>query len=201
MRDCLHEDTIDPAGVHSGGMDPRRDPERLSLASYPLSHPVQARFSDLDGNGHLNNVALASFYEDARITLDWRIFTDGKPVPFEGFTFVVANISIHYLAEAHYPATYVVGCGVGRIGTSSFVHSAGLFRDGVCLGLCDSILVHLVNGAPTVIPPHRRAQMEALAFPVRAGGASSEADGGTAAIPGQPAESGSGLVGSESDRR
>ncbi|THJ26116.1 acyl-CoA thioesterase, partial [Candidatus Frankia alpina] len=110
-------------------MDPRRDPERLSLASYPLSHPVQARFSDLDGNGHLNNVALASFYEDARITLDWRIFTDGKPVPFENFTFVAANISIHYLAEARYPATYVVGCGVGRIGTSSFVHSAGLFRD------------------------------------------------------------------------
>uniref|UniRef100_UPI0021BE4428 acyl-CoA thioesterase n=1 Tax=Frankia tisae TaxID=2950104 RepID=UPI0021BE4428 len=126
-------------------MDPRRDPERLSLASYPLSHPVQARFSDLDGNGHLNNVALASFYEDARITLDWRIFTDGRPVPFEGFTFVVANISIHYLAEARYPATYVVGCGVSRIGTSSFVHSAGLFRDGVCFGLCDSILVHLVD--------------------------------------------------------
>lgn len=201
MRDCLHSGSVDPTDVHSGGMDPRRDPERLSLASYPLSHPVQARFSDLDGNGHLNNVALASFYEDARLALDWHIFTEAKPVPFDGFTFVVANVSIHYLAEAHYPATYVVGCGVGRIGSASFVHSAGLFRDGVCLGLCDSVMVHLVDGVSTVIPPHRRAQMQAWAFPVRPGDRSTDLDAETVTIPGQSAESGSGLVGSEPDRR
>ncbi|WP_235947969.1 hypothetical protein [Candidatus Frankia alpina] len=81
------------------------------------------------------------------------------------------------------------------------MHSAGLFRDGVCFGLCDSVLVHLVDGVPAPIPPARRAQMEALAFPVRAGGAPTEADAGTVGIPDQPAQGGSGLVGSEPDRR
>ncbi|SNQ48505.1 putative thioesterase [Frankia canadensis] len=146
-------------------MDPRRDPQRLSLASYPLSHSVTARFSDLDTNRHLNNVALASFYEDARAALDWRIFDEGAPTGFTGFRLVIAQVSIHYLAEAPYPGTFVVGTGVGRVGRSSFTHSSGLFLDGVCLGLCDTVIVHLVDTTPTVIPPQRRARIEALAFP------------------------------------
>jgi acyl-CoA thioester hydrolase len=159
-------------------MDLRRDPQRLSLASYPLSHSVTARLSDLNAGGHLHTVALASFYDDARDALQRRIFgagggagTGAGPASGQdGFALVVAQSSVHYLGEATYPGTYLVGVGVGRVGQTSFTHSAGLFLDGVCLGLCDTVVVHLVDGAPAVIPPPRRAQIEDLAFPSRPGG-------------------------------
>jgi len=146
-------------------MDPRRDPVRLRLASYPMSHRVPGRFSDIDGYGHLNNVAIASYYEDARATLNRTLFGDNAFRDPRDVSFVVAQVSIQYLAEAHYPAVHEIGYGVSRIGTTSVVHSAGLFRDGVCVGLCDTVLVHLIDRVPTPVPPERRARLETAWFP------------------------------------
>jgi acyl-CoA thioester hydrolase len=177
-------------------MDSKRDPQRLSLASYPVSHSIAARFSDMDVNRHLNNVALASYYEDARVSVHLRMFAEDPPTGVHRFSLVVAQVSIHYLAEAPFPGVYVIGGGIGRIGRSSFTHYAGLFLDGVCLGVSDTVVVHMVDGVPTAIPPYRRAQLEALAFPSRPTAAPDgpaadgpAADGAAATIPGQPSQS------------
>ncbi|MCM3886922.1 thioesterase family protein [Frankia sp. R82] len=145
-------------------MDPRRDPLRLSLASYPMSHSITARFGDMDVNGHLNNVALASYYEDARVAADLRLFPQAPPGR-RTFSLVVAQVTVQYLAEAPFPGTYTIGIGVSRVGTTSFTHSAGLFRDAVCLGLCDAVIVHLVDGKPVALPPDLRAVFVSVAFP------------------------------------
>ncbi|WP_462203091.1 acyl-CoA thioesterase [Frankia sp. CcWB3] len=151
---------------------------------------MPTRFSDMDSFGHLNNVAVASLYEDTRVRLHTRLLRPEDPGGLPGFTPVVAQLSIHYLAEAHYPATYEIGHGISRIGASSFVHSAGLFLDEVCLGLCDTVMVHLVDGVPTPLPPDRRALLESVWFPVRAGGPSrtseEDADIATSASPASP---------------
>ena len=42
------------------------DPQRLLLASYPYRLPIETQFSDMDVAGHVNNVAVARFYECAR---------------------------------------------------------------------------------------------------------------------------------------
>nr|WP_163549526.1 acyl-CoA thioesterase [Candidatus Frankia nodulisporulans] len=160
-------------------MDPRRDPFRLSLASYPLSHAVIARFSDMDVNGHLNNVALSSYYEDARVAVDLRVFPEAPGR--RSFSLVVAQVSTQYLAEAPFPGTYTIGIGVSRLGTTSFTHSAGLFLDSVCLGLSDAVIVHLVDGLPTPLPPHLRTMIETVAFP--APGISTPSPSGIEATP------------------
>ena len=46
----------------------RPEPFRLERSVYPYFRRVIARFSDMDSEGHLNNVALASFYEDGRVS-------------------------------------------------------------------------------------------------------------------------------------
>lgn len=148
-------------------MEPKRDPQRLSLASYPAGHSVTARFGDMDVNWHLNNVALLSFYEDARVALQMKIFAEHASSRPKGMTMVVAQTTIQYLAPATFPGSYLVGSGVGRLGRTSATQVSGLFRDGVCLGLADTVLVYVVDGEVTVIPPEMRVALAALSFPAR----------------------------------
>ena len=39
---------------------------RRRLEAYPVVDAVQARYGDMDANGHLNNLALESMHENAR---------------------------------------------------------------------------------------------------------------------------------------
>ena len=120
---------------------------RLSRDAYPYFRRVIARFSDMDSERHLNNVALASFYEDARVSF-LRSLTGNLP----GFRFVIAHISISYLTEAHYPGEYEVGLGVSRFGTKSFDIGCGLFIGDKCIGVCDTTQVSIGNTGPISIP-------------------------------------------------
>ncbi len=146
-------------------MDPSPRPERLSLSTYPFHHEIRARFADVDSFGHLNNVAVASYYEDARAVFNRSELGDVTLAREQGSHFVVARTLIHYLAEARYPGAYQVGLGISRIGTSSLVYSTGLFRDAVCVGLCDAVMVHLTHEGPTPLPPEVREVLERRAFP------------------------------------
>ncbi len=50
------------------------DAYRLILGNYPLSVTVPSRFRDLDTLGHINNVAIGSFYEEGRARLNRECF-------------------------------------------------------------------------------------------------------------------------------
>jgi acyl-CoA thioester hydrolase len=43
---------------------------RLDPASYPTHVEMQTRFQDMDINGHLNNVAFAVLFENARVLVN-----------------------------------------------------------------------------------------------------------------------------------
>jgi acyl-CoA thioester hydrolase len=51
---------------------------------------------------------------------------------------------------------------VGRIGRTSFVASTGLFVDGTCVGVCDTVLVLLGDDGPVPIPDDRVAALETV---------------------------------------
>jgi acyl-CoA thioester hydrolase len=143
------------------------DPDRRELARYPWVHDVRARFADVDNLGHINNVAVVSYYEDARAALNNELlglFSVRGSVSSWPFHFVVAQSKVDYLAEAHYPGIFQVGVAIGAIGRSSVTYYSGLFRDGHCLGLCDAVLVHRVSGRTTPVPPDRRSLLEKVAF-------------------------------------
>jgi acyl-CoA thioester hydrolase len=131
------------------------EPHRLIRASYPYFRRVIARFSDMDVEGHLNNVALASFYEDARVSF-LRDLAGGDRT----FRFVIASIRISYLAEAHYPGDYDVALGVTRFGTTSFDIGCGLFLGEKCVGVCDTTQVTIGANGPVTIPPALRAALD-----------------------------------------
>jgi acyl-CoA thioester hydrolase len=141
----------------------RHPAERLETGRYPFSHEIRARFGDMDVVGHLNNVAVAAFYEDARVAFLRWVFDSGTSVP-QQLRLVAAEVRIRYLAEAEYPGAYQVRCGIGRLGTSSLEISAGLFRGGRPLGLCDSTMVHVGDAGPVPIPAAHRAKLEAALF-------------------------------------
>jgi acyl-CoA thioester hydrolase len=116
-------------------------PERLQLATYPWTRETEPRFGDMDALRHLNNVAIARLYEDARVR-----FTDGcgfRDALESGHGLLVAEVAIQYLGEGRYPDPLILCCGIGRIGTSSFVIAQGLFQGGRCIGTAETTLVHV----------------------------------------------------------
>jgi acyl-CoA thioester hydrolase len=126
------------------------DPHRLGRASYPYFRRVIARFSDMDAERHLNNVALAAFYEDGRVSFLHELAGEERG---KSFRFVIAHIVISYLAEAHYPGDYDVGLGVTRFGRTSFDIGAALFTGERCVGVCDTTQVVLGPHGAIPIPP------------------------------------------------
>ena len=135
---------------------------RLKLDSYPVVDEIAARYGDMDANAHLNNLALESLHENARATMNQRLFPRAYQAGERPFRLVTSQNAVHFLAEAHWPALIQTGAGVGRIGRTSYIASTGLFIDGTCIGVCDTVLVLLGKDGPTPIPDEFRAALEAV---------------------------------------
>ena len=141
------------------------DPSRLELGHYPFRLSIDTQFSDMDVVAHLNNIAIARYYESARVRGNFAVFGGDffrRSAPFQ---MVLAQANISYLAEGNFPEPVQVGYGISRIGNSSFVTHQGLFQNGVCIGLCESVMVVTVNGKPSPIPPEARAAMQGILIP------------------------------------
>lgn len=116
----------------------------------------------MDINRHLNNVALETLHEDTRATLNRQIFRNVYGDHAHGPRIVTSTIVVHYLREAPWPAMLQATVGIGHVGRTSYVASTGLFLDGVCISLCDTVLVLLDDAGPTPIPEDIRTQLASL---------------------------------------
>ncbi len=136
-------------------------PDRRTLASYPYAVEIPPRFGDMDALRHLNNVALARIYEEARVRFTTAI--DLHRLRDPGHRTVVAEVGIRYLLQAYYPGLLTAGMGVLRIGRSSYTYGAALFQDGRCVGLGDTRLVYInvEDGRPRPLPEALRAVLAA----------------------------------------
>lgn len=141
---------------------PRPHPARLAPATYPVRSFIDARYGDMDANGHLNNLALESLHENSRATLNARVFPGVYNQVSRRQRIVTAANVVHFLAEAHWPATIETAVGIGRLGRTSFVAATALFIDGACISLCDTVLVILDDDGPTPIPDDARTELAAL---------------------------------------
>ena len=140
----------------------RPDPSRLRLATYPVLDEIAARYGDMDANAHLNNLALEALHENARATMNRRLLPDAYRAGERRLRLVTSQNTVHFLAEAHWPALIRTGAGVGRIGRTSFVASTGLFLDEACIGVCDTVLVLLDENGPAPLPDDFRAALEGV---------------------------------------
>jgi len=141
---------------------PRPHPMRLRLESYPVVGEIAARYGDMDANGHLNNLALESLHENARATMNRDLLPSAYDVTRRRIRLVTSQNAVHFLAEAHWPATIATGAGVGRIGRTSYVASTALFIGGSCIGVCDTVLVALGDDGPVPLTDEFRAALQTV---------------------------------------
>ena len=142
----------------------RPSAERRLAATYPWSVDIAPRFGDLDPLRHLNNAALARFYEDARVRFVDSIGVRAALEP--GCGFVVAEVAIQYLAEGRYPQVVAAGCGLLRLGRSAFTVGQALFQGGGCIGTGESTLVYVRRGEGGVRPLPEAARALLMAYPL-----------------------------------
>ncbi|NVD26322.1 acyl-CoA thioesterase [Parasphingorhabdus flavimaris] len=122
----------------------RPEPWQLVAENYPVSVVMQTRFQDIDPNRHLNNVAFAALFENARVRLNRELRPWGDRPKNERS--MVAAVTINYLREGHYPDDVEVSSGVSKIGRSSYVIAQAMFQNDRCIATCDSVIVCRTDG-------------------------------------------------------
>jgi acyl-CoA thioester hydrolase len=126
------------------------NPRLIDPSIYRHSVEIMPRFSDLDVQHHLNNVRLAEFYQEARVSFYGRLAREHdfrRPVETRA---LVAHIAIDYLAEVNYPQPVTMKVGVANIGRTSQTLAIALFSEGRCAGLAKVVLVN--NDAQGPVP-------------------------------------------------
>ena len=137
------------------------DPARLDPDVYALHVTVPSRFRDLDTLGHVNNVAIGSFYEEGRAALNRAAFPSELRRGHK-MRMLIADVHIAYLGEAHYPGDIDVRSAISHVGRTSYTIALALFQNGVCVGTCETILVNTDGEKPSEIPAAGRQALEAL---------------------------------------
>ena len=113
--------------------------------------PVTIRFSDQDSMGHVNNVAIAQYVEAGRTSLIYDIIQKFDHARLE---FILAQASINYVNELHYPGVVDVGSRLTRLGNKSLTSGYGLFMGDTCVATATSVNVFVdIETHKTMSPP------------------------------------------------
>jgi acyl-CoA thioesterase FadM len=141
---------------------PQWDADRLDRKAYlepGMNLPVL--FSDLDVNGHLNNVSAARHFEHARATAFaemgfWRTASsDG------GRSFVV-HVGIDYLEEVRMNEVLHIRNRFVRVGRSSAQVEQAAWVGDRCVLLADVVFAHALQGGSAPWPEHAATLLNEL---------------------------------------
>ena len=111
--------------------------------------PIDVRWRDLDGLGHVNNAVYLTYFETARCAYALELLGGTR---LEDITFILGESTIRYLKPAHFGDDLVIGARVERIGTKSFVLAYELRREGEVICAGSSIQVWYDYAADRSIP-------------------------------------------------
>ena len=133
------------------------------IEDFPHRTTEVIRFGDLDANNHVNNAVFSTFFEAARVTL----FRDPRRglMP-DGLIWTLAQITIDYLSEMHWPGTVDAGIGLASLGRTSAVFEQALFFEGRCVATARAInvLVDTSTRRPTPITDEIRTNYQRWMF-------------------------------------
>jgi len=139
----------------------RPDPALLDPTRYPFACEIATRFADLDTNMHLNNVALAGIIEDARVRFH---AASGYHVAMEGWTAMVANLTIDYVGQAFYPAPVTLHIGATEVGRTSYRVAQLVCQADSAVALARSVMVCVKDDRPFPIPDSFRESVKPWMF-------------------------------------
>lgn len=125
------------------------------------------RYNDLDPNGHVNNVAVCTFFEDGRVMFRRRHFSGQVENVLTGF--VLARYVIEYHRPLKFPASVEVGTTIIRIGRSSYTFGQAVFHGDECAATAEAVQVRVdpETGRSMPISDEFRALLEAAASPAK----------------------------------
>lgn len=133
------------------------DPALLDPARYPFSCEIATRFADLDTNKHLNNVALASIIEDARVRFH---AASGYHIAMADWSAMVVNLTIDYLGQGFYPAPVTVHSGAMGIGRTSYGLAQLVTQGDRVVALARSVMVCVSDNQPFPVPDQFRESVK-----------------------------------------
>ena len=100
---------------------------------------VTIRFGDQDSLGHINNVALAQYFEVARTAFVYDVIRHAR---MEGaIEFILARVVIDFVHELHYPGAVDVGARLIRVGNKSLTSGYGIFAGAQCIATSEAVNV------------------------------------------------------------
>lgn len=123
----------------------RRSAQRQTPVDFPLRTADKIRYGDTDRQGHVNNAVYASFFETGRMELLYGERMDHSA------SYVIARISIDFIAEAQWPGSVEIGTRVSGFGRTSFRLQQAVFQEARMVASAESVVVHVdeVSGRPS----------------------------------------------------
>jgi len=97
------------------------------------------RYSDLDPNGHVNNGAINTFFEDGRVKFRMDRMDNYREDILAGF--VLVKFSVEYLEALSYPGLVDIGTMVSNVGRTSYLLKQALFQDEKCMAVAEVVTV------------------------------------------------------------
>jgi acyl-CoA thioester hydrolase len=122
-------------------------------AAYAFFSRDTVRFSDIDRYRHINNLAIATYCETGRVEFAEFLWPGSTSGDDDGW--VIARLTVNFLAMAYYPGDVVVGSRIEHIGRTSCRVGQGVFKDNVCFATSEAILVWVdltAGGKPAPMP-------------------------------------------------
>ena len=123
---------------------PEQDNEPLRLladrARFSAWTSDKLRLADIDHQGHVNNAVHPVLFTNGRYEFMQRHL---RPHMAKTDIFAMVKTTIEYLNEMHYPGEVETGTLIRRVGRSSVTFGQGMFNDGRCIAVSESIMVLL----------------------------------------------------------
>ena len=123
---------------------------------YPMRSEIELRYSDLDVNRHLNNVALVDILQEARGRYHRE---SGMVKASDAFTLMVANLSVQFLGEAFYGGPITCYTGVRALGRTSQTVAQLALQGDRQVAYAETVMVTMMDGKPTPHPADYREKM------------------------------------------
>jgi acyl-CoA thioester hydrolase len=138
--------------------------KQLFREDFPTFIEMPTRWMDNDAYGHMNNIVHYALIDTA--VTDWQRNHGFFNEDHKCLEFMVVESGCCYFSEAAYPDKIAIGLRIKKMGSTSWIYQAGLFRedDELCfaLGFFAQVLVDCENRRPTPIPNTMRDALKLI---------------------------------------
>jgi acyl-CoA thioester hydrolase len=137
------------------------DAALLDPARYPFHCQIEARFSDLDANLHINNVAFTDLLQEGRVKFH---HASGYAGHSAEMTSMVVSLGIEYLGQGYLQHPLDMYVAIGRVGRTSFLLNQLIAQAGSAIVFAQATLVCVGPEGPVEIPQNYRSTAHLWTF-------------------------------------